>query len=177
MTTENNGIIHIYRGNGKGKTTAAVGLACRALGRGRAVLFVQFLKSRETGEVASLATLGAQILRCQEQFGFVAQMTEDERAACRELHRKLLSEARLAMQESRPALIVLDEVLDAVSLGMLAEDDLRELIAAKPAECELVCTGHVTLPWLEEQAGYITEMQKHRHPYNSGVAAREGIEF
>ncbi|MDR2109281.1 MAG: cob(I)yrinic acid a,c-diamide adenosyltransferase [Coriobacteriales bacterium] len=175
--TQKDGLIHIYRGDGKGKTTAAVGLACRALTHGLPVLFAQFLKSEATGEAAALERLGARVFRGRGSFGFVYQMDDEQRVACAAAQGQLLAEVDERMSVCAPGLVVLDEVLDAAFLQMIDEEGLRGLIDRRPPGCELVCTGHLALPWLEQRADYITEMRKHRHPYQSGVSARAGIEY
>jgi cob(I)alamin adenosyltransferase len=177
MPAGKDGLIHIYRGICKGKTTAADGLACRALGQGLSVLFVQFLKSSATGEVAALEQLGARVLRCQGPFGFVFQMDEDQRAACARSHDQLLREASELIAAGQPDLVILDEVLDALSLEMIREEELRGLIRNRPSGCEMVCTGHVVVEWLEQQASYISEICAHRHPYKNGVVGRRGVEY
>ena len=175
------GLIHIYCGTGKGKTTAAVGLACRAAGRGKKVIFCQFMKGSVTGEIAALEKLGVGIIRAPESHGFLYKMNEKQKTAFGALQQKLYLEIFGFMDnpsdEQAPSLIVLDEVLDALSAGLITEEDIRKLLSAKPADTELVLTGRAAPVWLEEQAGYITEMKKIKHPWDEGIAAREGVEY
>ncbi|MDR3363685.1 MAG: cob(I)yrinic acid a,c-diamide adenosyltransferase [Clostridiales Family XIII bacterium] len=178
-------MIHLYVGDGKGKTTAAVGLAVRAAGSGKRVVFVQFLKGSETGEVSSLAALGIPVIRMKQNLGFVWTMDDAEKEQCRAAQARLLEEARAAApfesdatgSASPAGVIVLDEALDAVGVGMLEEDALRAFAEKQPAGTELVVTGRIAPGWLMEKADYITEMLKVKHPYDRGVMARTGIEF
>jgi cob(I)alamin adenosyltransferase len=178
---EMSGLIHIYYGGGKGKTTAAIGLACRAAGRGRKVVFCQFMKGAKTGEIAALEKLGVTILRAPESHGFVFEMDAAQQSAFAELQRGLLAELTGAAgnpEDGRtPDLIVLDEALDALLSGLISEEALRAFVDGKAAETELVFTGRTAPGWLEDAAGYITEMKKKKHPFDSGIVAREGIEY
>ncbi|GHU65646.1 cob(I)alamin adenosyltransferase [Clostridia bacterium] len=183
QTTEKTqpGLIHIYYGGGKGKTTAAIGLACRAAGRGRKVVFCQFMKGSETGEIIALTKLGVVIIRSADDHGFRWDMDAGRQSAFGELQRHLLSDAARTVTNPedgrRPDLIVLDESLDALGSGLISEEDLRALLNVRPAEMELVFTGRKAPEWLEEMAGYITEMKKKKHPWDSGICARDGVEY
>jgi cob(I)alamin adenosyltransferase len=182
QTTKNrSGLIHIYGGGGKGKTTAAIGLACRAAGRGRKVVFCQFMKGSETGEISALEKLGVTIIRSPEAHGFLYKMNEAQQTAFENLQQRLLADVTNCLAEPedgrRPDLIVLDESLDALLTGLISEEAFRAFVDAKPAETELVFTGRQAPGWLEERADYVTEMTKRKHPWDSGIAARKGIEY
>ena len=151
-----NGLIHLYHGDGKGKTTAAMGLAVRALGCGRRVVIVQFLKGGATGELEPLQTLGATFYRGKAGQKFVFQMTEEEKAATRALQTENLRRA-------------LAELVD--------RELLQNAVLHKPAEQELAMTGRDPAPWMLDAADYITEMCCRRHPYEKGIPARKGVEF
>ena len=170
------GLIHIYTGPGKGKTTAAVGLAVRAAGRGIPVVFVQLMKNRPTGEVEVLSRLpGVTVLRGKAGAGFSSAMTPEERARSREIHhRNLCQGAELAREQG--GLLVLDEVMAALKHGLLDREPLQQLLDRRPEGTELVLTGRDAPEWLLEWADYITVMEKRRHPYDRGIAARPGIE-
>lgn len=171
---KNLGLTHVYYGMGKGKTTAALGLALRALGHGLRVVLVQFLKSTETGELQALAEFPkVTLLRGKACGKFVRDMTEAEQEATRACHDQNLAAACATDCD----LLILDEVLDALTLGLLDEDALRTLLSEKRPGRELVLTGHAPIPWVFDYADYITEMKKEKHPYDTGVTAREGIEF
>lgn len=167
------GCMHLYWGEGKGKTTAAMGLALRALGRGRRVVILQFLKGSDTGEVPLLWQLGAQVLRCPAGQKFVFQMNEEEKAECRRLHTENLRQA-LAMEAD---LLVLDEACAACSLDMVDQQLLRQGVLERPEGQEVVLTGRDPADWMLQAADYSTEMRCHRHPYQQGLAARLGVEY
>ena len=167
------GLVHLYWGDGKGKTTAAIGLALRALGSGKRVVIVQFLKGGKSGEIPLLEQLGAKIYRGKAGQKFVFQMNDAEKAATRELQNANL---RAAQQE--PAdLLILDEAGSAWELDMVDKELLKAVVLERPAEQECVLTAHGAPDWMLEAADYSTEMKCHRHPYQKGIAAREGIEY
>lgn len=167
------GLLHLYWGDGKGKTTAAMGLALRALGSGKRVVIVQFLKGGKSGEIPLLEQMGAKIYRGKAGQKFVFQMNDAEKAATRELQNANL---RAAQQE--PAdLLILDEAGSAWELDMVDKELLKAVVLERPAEQECVLTAHGAPDWMLETADYSTEMKCHRHPYQKGIAAREGIEY
>ncbi|MDR0410316.1 MAG: cob(I)yrinic acid a,c-diamide adenosyltransferase [Spirochaetaceae bacterium] len=173
-TERNAGLIHLYIGNGKGKTTAAAGLSVRAMGRGKMVVFTQFLKTGETGEIHSLEKLGAKIIRGNRNFGWIKDMSAETKALCREEERRLLTET--AQFSLGAGLIVLDEALDALNAGFLDDKDIRTFIERKAGETELVITGRNPPEWILEAADYVSEIKKIKHPYDRGIKARIGIE-
>lgn len=169
-------MLHIYCGDGKGKTTAAFGLASRAAGRARRVVIAQFLKGEDSGERRSMEYVPhVLLLPLPERVKFVFQMSVVERAECEADSHKLLWDA-VALTE-QTSLLVLDEVLGALETGILPEDDLLNALSALPEECEVVLTGRKVPRSLLERADYVTEMTLRRHPYEKGVPAREGIEY
>ncbi|MDR2495446.1 MAG: cob(I)yrinic acid a,c-diamide adenosyltransferase [Spirochaetaceae bacterium] len=170
------GLIHVYTGDGKGKTTAAAGLCARARGRDKTVVFSQFLKSGVTGEVASLERLGALVIRSDLRFGFTHEMDAETGAACREEQERLFSRIIAAVREPAADLLVLDEVLDAMNAGMLEERLLRSFLEGRNADLEVVITGRRPGAWLMEMADYVSDVRKVKHPFDRGVAARIGIE-
>ena len=170
---ESLGLLHLYYGDGKGKTTAAMGLALRALGSGKRVVIVQFLKGGQSGEIPLLEQLGAKIYRGKAGQKFVFQMNEEEKAATRALQTENL---RRALAE--PAdLLILDEACAAWNLNMVDRLLLQNAVLHKPAEQELAMTGRDPAPWMLDAADYITEMCCRRHPYEKGIPARKGVEF
>ena len=167
------GLLHLYYGDGKGKTTAAMGLALRALGSGKRVVVVQFLKGGKSGEIPLLEQLGAKIYRGKAGQKFVFQMNEAEKAATRALQNENLKQAM-----AQPAdLLVLDEAGSAWELDMADKALLKEAVLHRPAEQECVLTAHQPPQWMLDAADYVTEMKCHRHPYQKGIAARKGIEY
>lgn len=177
MGKQEKGLVHLYVGTGKGKTTAAVGLAVRALGQGVRVLFCQFLKSEKTGELEPLARLGAKLLRAEHGGKFTFQMTPGELSEARAHHMRCFEEISRIVAREQPGLVVLDEVVDAVNAGVLDCEALVELIRTRPAGTELVMTGRNPPEALRELADYYTDFVCVAHPYQRGVAAREGVEY
>ena len=167
------GLVHLYCGDGKGKTTAAMGLALRALGAGLQVTVVQFLKDGQSSELDPLRRLGARVYSGRPGMKFVFQMNEAEKAAARAEHNDLLRRALAGPCD----LLVLDEACAALSLGMVEESLLRQAVLNRPAGREICLTGRDPAPWLVQAADYLTEMCCRRHPYQSGTPARPGIEF
>lgn len=171
------GLIHVYTGDGKGKTTAAVGLAIRACGAGKRVCIVSFLKTSQSGEVEfinSLENCRLRIFRFESEHGFV---NCDDRAKIRPDIETALKFILKALRNNEYDMLVLDEILCAYSLGYVGEEEIREIIGAKMPECELVLTGRGAPCWLEELADYVTEMKAVKHPYTRGTEARRGIEY
>ena len=153
-------MIHLYCGDGKGKTTAAMGLALRMAGRGKPVVIAQFLKGADSGERYALSLLPkVTLLPAPEPIKFSFQLTQAEAAARKEAC----------------GLLVLDEVCAAVNTGLLPLE--RVLACLDRVSCEVVLTGRDPVPELWERADYITEMEKLRHPYDRGIAARPGVEL
>lgn len=171
--SENQGLVHLYWGDGKGKTTAAMGLALRALGTGRQVAVVQFLKGGQSGEIPLLRSLGAQIFRGKPGMKFSFQMNEEEKAQTRALQTDHLRRAL----ECGADLLVLDEACAVWQKELIDQDLLRSAVLDRPAGQEVVLTGRRPARWMWEAADYITEMHCHRHPFERGVPAREGVEF
>lgn len=165
-------MLHLYWGNGKGKTTAAMGLALRALGHGQRVVIVQFLKDGTSGEIAPLRAAGAAVYACPNA-KFTWLMDEADKAAAREASARALGQALAEPFD----LLVLDEACAALKSGILDEALLRRAVAFAKNGREVVLTGRDPAPWLQEAADYSTEMRAHKHPYADGVAAREGVEY
>lgn len=169
-------MIHLYFGDGKGKTTAAMGLVLRTVGRGGGAVVAQFLKGADTGERRTLALLpGVKLLPVPEQVKFTFAMTPEERKAEEERTLALLKAAVRACGEEGCALAVLDEVCDAVDTGLLPLETLLSALDRMP--CEVVLTGHRPCQALLDRADYLTQFQKLRHPFDRGAAARRGIEY
>ena len=171
-------MIHIYYGDGKGKTTAAVGLAVRAAGCGLRVLFVQFLKTDSSGERSVLGKLdNVTLTNCPLNLKFTFDMTDAEKHQTAVLYRSIFERSAATALSDRYDMIVLDEIFDVINEGMLAEAQVYEFITNAPKSIEIVMTGHNPSPRFLAAADYITEMKKHKHPFDSGMTARKGIEF
>ena len=168
------GLVQIYTGNGKGKTTAALGLAMRASGRGLRVLIMQFMKPDEGyGEQIACGKLGIEILpRGSDRFIFGEPAEEDIRMA-----KDALAESESLMASGRYDLVILDEAMNAVRIGLITSDELISSLKRRPAGIEIVLTGRGMTPELEEYADLITEMALVKHPMDKGIGARKGIEY
>jgi cob(I)alamin adenosyltransferase len=182
MNKSTEGLIHIYTGEGKGKTTAALGLALRAAGHGWRTYVGQFMKGRAYGELEGARMLGADaegrpwltIVRYgHPAFLRAGEVTpEDVRLA-----QQGLAKASEAMCSSAYQLVILDEVNVALYFDLISTTDVLALIDRKPGPVELVLTGRRVPDQILTRADYVTDMREIRHPYQRGVQAREGIEF
>ena len=173
-----NGLIHIYTGEGKGKTTASVGLAVRALGHGMKVCYTHFNKRPDLygyNEIQSLQKLGATILAYTKGHWSFNQLVTPE--SSREDVKNGLAQLSEFIQQENPDLLILDEILISVRDGILAEEELIEFISQKPAHLELVLTGRGASDGLIEVADYVSYIQKVKHPFDRKIYSREGIEF
>ncbi len=175
------GLVHVYTGNGKGKTTAALGLAMRALEHGLNVSMVQFLKGGlYVGELLAPARFSGQF--SIDQFG---KGSEDEPhyddfepdEADRERALRGLERARELMRQGQADVLILDEVHVALQLGHLDVSEVLDVMREKPERMELVLTGRHAPKELVEAADYVTEMRAHRHPYNKGILGRKGVDY
>lgn len=167
------GLVHLYWGESKGKTTAAFGLALRMLGSGGKVTVVQFLKDGRSSELEPLRKLGATVYSGQPGTGFFSQMSPEERQQVRARHDDLLRRAL----ETDCDMLVLDEACAACRLGMVDEELLRQAVLGRPAGREVVLTGRDPADWMQQAADYSTEMHCHKHPYQKGITARKGVEY
>ena len=172
------GLVHIYTGDGKGKTTAAVGLGIRAYGRGFKVLMVQFLKGAETGEIHTLKKLEPNfvLLRGTETKKFTWNMTEEELKQTKKEQENIFDATVNAAKGGNWDMIILDEAISAVAVGMLDMDAVVKFVKAKPEKLELVLTGRNASQELLELADYVSEIKMVKHPMQKGIAARKGIE-
>ena len=177
------GYLHLYCGEGKGKTTAAAGLALRMAGAGKRAVFVRFLKNDDSGEVRALGLLpGVEVLPCKKCFGFTWQMTPQQKSEARLLYGALLRDGfaeanRLIREGELFVLLVLDEACAALEAGLLDPEELLRLLDQRPPELEVAVTGRRPPDSFWERADYLTEMKNIRHPFDRGIGAREGIEY
>ena len=169
-------MIHLYHGDGKGKTTAAVGLTVRAAGAGMKVLFAQFFKDGTSSEIAALRLLPeVETVHPDLHYGRYRTMDERQKSQIRESYRALLDDV-IRRADSRD-LIVLDEAVSAYGYGMIDREALTDFLRREGSRREIVLTGRNPAPELKELADYVTEMKKEKHPFDGGVAARRGIEY
>lgn len=169
-------MIHIYCGDGKGKTTAAVGLAVRMAGFGGKVLLGQFFKDGSSSEIASLRSLtNITVRHCRTIPGRFVRLTPEQRIQVSADYTNYLTE--LLDNSVKYDMLILDEVVSACNHGTVPEGQLIDFLKKLPEGMEVVLTGRNPSPSLLELADYVTEMRKLRHPFDNGVPAREGIEF
>lgn len=172
------GYTQLYTGNGKGKTTAAFGLALRALAAGANVFIGQFVKSMRYGEcqiVQAAKALGKG--RCQlELFGNGCMLLREPRDEDKNAAREGVDKCAAALQSEQWNMVILDELTIALHLGLITQDEALGLLEAKPSGTELIITGRYAPDWLIARCDLVTEMQEVKHYYRLGVEAREGIE-
>lgn len=173
------GLVHIYTGNGKGKTTAAIGLGIRAYGRGLKVLMVQFLKGSETGEMKALEKLapGFGLYRTGEVKGFIWNMNEEQKENLKKSEKGTLDYAVKAGSNGDWDVLIMDEVMASITNRLINVHDVLNLIKNKPDKLEIVMTGRNAPAELIELADYVSEINEIKHPFNKGLAARKGIEY
>ena len=171
-------MIHVYYGDGKGKTTAAMGLALRMLAAGGRVVVVQFLKDGNSGEVRVLAErFGVPVFACAPMGKFTWEMTDEELAAVQKAHDKNLVAALDEVEVLGARLLVLDEVLDALAMGLVDEAAIARALKRGAGELEVVLTGRNPSEDIASHADYLTEMVCMKHPFEQGVPSREGVEY
>lgn len=170
------GLVQVYTGDGKGKSTAAFGLAVRAAGQGLNVRIIQFLKTGDYyGEIKTFEKISNISIESFGRKGFIFRdgvQTEDV-----QLVNKALNIAEGIIKENSCDLLILDEINIAVQHQLVSEQQLLKLIEDKPAHMELVLTGRNALPSVIEKAHLVTEMKEIKHPYKIGIKSRKGIEF
>lgn len=170
------GLVEIFTGNGKGKTTAALGIALRALGHGLKVHIVFFMKGEfPYGEQQSLASLPGLSF---ERFGSLEFVDPNNvKPEEREQARQALEAARRAIHSGSHDVVILDEVLVASAWGLVTVEDVIDIVRQKPEKLDLVLTGRYADPRLVELADMVTEMREVKHPYRKGLLSRQGIDY
>lgn len=173
-----NGLVHIYCGDGKGKTTAAVGLAVRMAGSGGRVLFFQFLKNNTSSERRALEKIqGVDLMDGLNEVKFTFNMTDSEKAQARRFYENSLLKIQELCENGAYDMIVLDEVVGAADKGFINTESVLKLIDAADGKTEIVMTGRRPCAAFLECADYVTEMKKLKHPFDHGIKARYGIEM
>lgn len=173
------GYVQIYTGDGKGKTTAALGLAMRAVGRGLKVAMIQFLKGVDSGELHSVQRLAPEfiIYRFESSHKFVENMSEEELEQLKREVRRGFDFAAHIMHEKSCDILILDEIMAAIHGNFITTLEVLDFIRAKPEGMELILTGRNVPEEIAEAADLITEMKAVKHYYDKGVKARKGIEL
>lgn len=169
-----NGKVHVYTGDGKGKTTAALGLSIRAAGAGLRVFFAQFIKSDEYSEIKALKRFSDLIT--VEQFGLGGFIGGNPSSGDIEAAQKGVARIREIISSETYDMVVLDEANIAVKYQLISEQDLLDIIDAKSKNIELVITGRDAAPKIMDKADLVTQMKAVKHYFQNGVEARVGIE-
>ena len=178
-TRQEKGLLIVYTGDGKGKTTAALGMTVRAVGYDWQVCIIQFIKgSWKYGELDGIKKLAPNVELNVMGEGFVGiiddkKSFEEHRAAARKAYEMALK--KISAQKYQ--LIILDELNVAVNLGLISREELENIIAAKPENLHLVITGRSAIKWLIDKADLVTEMKEIKHPYQKGILAQKGVDF
>ncbi len=170
--------IHIYCGDGKGKSTAVTGLAVRAAGSGKKVIFTQFMKDGTSSELKVLKTLpGVTVLTCEKRLGFVWNMNEEQKKEAAAAYQEVFDRAtELAVKEDA-FLLVMDEFMSCYNYGMLNHEKALSFLKNRPEGLEVALTGRDPAEELIELADYVSEVRKVKHPFDQGIHARKGIEL
>ena len=169
-------MIHLLIGNGRGKTTAAVGLALRKLNNKEKVLLVSFLKNGQSGESVWLRNNSDIKHLYQKDFDkFVKDISEHELKYTKNCQKGLLID--VVRQKNNYSTIILDELTDTIDLGLIALEEALEAIKEISEVAELIITGHNGYDQLIEMADYYTEFVSHKHPFDKGIKAKKGVEF
>jgi cob(I)alamin adenosyltransferase len=170
------GLVQIYTGDGKGKTTAAFGLALRAIGRGLKVYVIQFIKGGfDYGELYVIDKLPNMTLKAFGRGKFVVEQPPPEEDV--KLAEEALELAEKVVKSGEYDIVILDEINVALHLKLISLERVLELIKSKPEHVELVLTGRYAPKEIIDAADLVTEMREVKHPYRSGCQARKGIEF
>ncbi|MCP4566551.1 MAG: cob(I)yrinic acid a,c-diamide adenosyltransferase [FCB group bacterium] len=178
MNTNDDGLVIVYTGAGKGKTTAALGLCLRAVGHGNKVGLIQFIKSDwPYGEMESLKQLRPEVEVMILGAGCIGIMGDDKPIEeHRQAARMALVEAQQAVLSDRFDVLILDEINIAVHLGLFEVDEVCDLIASRPKRLDLVLTGRQADPKIIALADLVTEMKEIKHPFASGRMSKKGID-
>ena len=172
------GLVHIYEGTGKGKSTAGVGLTIRCAGNGFPVVYSQFLKDGTTGEMNILRKIpNITVLVEEHHFGFSFLMTPEEKVEAKAAYTALFEKVKAAAVEQNARLLVMDEMLDLCNAELIDTAMVVDFLKNRPEQLEVVMTGRNPKPELVELADYITNMNAVKHPFEKGVPARKVIEM
>lgn len=171
------GMIQVYTGNGKGKTTAALGLACRAAGHGYTTYIIQFMKGNiEYGELETVKKLAPYItIKQMGRECFVRREKPDEKDI--KLARDAMELAQEVLLGGKYDIVVLDEINVAIEFGLVPQKDVLALMDKRPAQVELILTGRYAAPEVIDRADLVTEMVEIKHYYQHGIQSRAGIEI
>lgn len=172
------GLVQVYTGDGKGKTTAALGQGLRSCGRGLKVCMVQFLKGSDTGELHSVEKLHPlfKIFRFEKERGFFWTLSEQEKKELKEDIDRGFEFIEGVVANNECDVLIIDELLGVLGNRLLEVDQVLKLLNTKPENMEIIITGRNAPKEIIEAADLVTEMKEIKHYFNSGIPAREGIE-
>ncbi|MGI6704629.1 MAG: cob(I)yrinic acid a,c-diamide adenosyltransferase [Clostridia bacterium] len=173
------GLIQVYTGDGKGKTTAALGQALRAVGAGYRVYMVQFLKGGSTGELEAAKRLEPEfrIFRFEKERGFFWTLSDSEKKELKSEVNEAFEFIREVVRGEKCNILILDEVMGILHNGLLTVDEVCNLLEQKPDKMEIILTGRDVPEKIKEMAHLVTEMRLVKHPFDRGIGSREGIEW
>ena len=172
------GLLHIYCGDGKGKTTAATGLAVRAAGSGKKVLFARFLKDEKSGELKILRQIPEiEVLPVEKSFGFFWTLSEAEKAEAKDMYFRLWRTLKEKAESGVYDMLVMDECMAALRYRLFPPEEVVTFLKERPERLEVVLTGRDPDEELLALADYVSEIRKVKHPFDRGIHARKGIEY
>ncbi len=173
------GLVQVYCGNGKGKTTAAIGLGIRAIGQDFKVIMIQFLKHGDTGECETLKLLEPKfkVFHFEKPKGFTWTLTPEQREDKKAEIQNAINFARKVLDTGECDILILDEILGAIDAGFVAEEEICQIIDQKPEGVEIVLTGRVLPESIAKRADYISKIEAVKHPKDKDISARKGIEY
>lgn len=169
------GLIQVYTGDGKGKTTAAIGLACRASGHGFKICYISFCKTNHNGEMAILKQIGVDIFNFAKKSSCLRRNINKD--VVRENCLKALKFVEKLYNEDKYDLMILDEMNICLNKGFISENEVLGIMKRKPKKLELVLTGRGCHEKIIEKANLVSEVRKVKHPYDLGIKKRRGIEY
>lgn len=172
------GLIHIYTGDGKGKTTAATGLAVRCAGAGGKVLICRFLKTNTSAELNILKEIpNITIMENPKVFHMIHLKDGQLPEGAKEYYEGMFKDTAAQAMTGNYDLLVMDELMATVNLGLVSAEDVVAFLKSRPKNLEVVMTGRNPAPEIADEADYISEIKKIKHPFDKGINARKGIEF
>ncbi|MGI6114357.1 MAG: cob(I)yrinic acid a,c-diamide adenosyltransferase [Mahellales bacterium] len=173
------GLIQVYTGDGKGKTTAALGQALRAVGGGYSVFMVQFLKGGPSGELISAKKLEPDfcIFRFEKERGFFQTLNDQQRMELKGEINEALAFIKRVLTGEECNILILDEVMGIIHSGLVSTEEICNILSLKPDSMEVILTGRNVPKAIEDMADLVTEMRMVKHPFNNGTGARQGIEW
>lgn len=175
----NLGLIQVYCGEGKGKSTAAIGQGIRAIGQGMKVIMIQFLKSSFTGEIPILKKLEPdfKVFRFEKPRDFFWNLNEEEKKELKNEVINGINFTKKVLDTGECDLLILDEILGVIQNNLVSEKEICELLDHKPSGMEIILTGRELSEGIKQRAHYISRIKEERHPIYEGIEARRGIEY